>query len=602
VWVTDRETVSRVGAPFVVAHLTTVDLSLRFLVLPQMLAVLQSGGVAVGISAPGPWVEEIEDRGIRHIPLRSSTRGMSLVSDLRAAAQLWRILRREDITVLHTHNPKPGLYGRVLGRLARVPLVVNTMHGFYATEDDRLAKRVLVYSLEAIAARFSDAELHQNPEDLEIARRLRIVSPGRGQLLGNGVDLTRFDPETVDKAARDEIRHSLRVTDGEIVVGMVGRLVEEKGIPELFQAVRRLPSRYHVVVVGPTDLDKSDALDPADIEQAKSDGVTFLGMRSDMPEVYSAMDLFVLPSHREGFPRAAMEAASMGLPVIATDIRGCRQVVEHGENGLLIEARDPEALAEAILEVGEDEGLRAKMGSASRRIALDRFDERRVVEIVMETYRTGLVDKGMGDLLPPTLLPSKPAGIRRGRRSDARALARLHMSEIATGFLPTLGEGFLRVLYEALTTWSDAVVLVYDDGAGPAGFVAGVADTGALYKHFIRRFGLKAGMLAIHRLVRPSVLKRAWESMRYGVGEAADVPAELLSMVVAPRARGRHLSVELGTEMLERLSDGGADAVRVVVGSSNAPALGAYHRMGFVDHDHIEIHAGESSEVLLWRS
>ncbi|HSM45797.1 MAG TPA: glycosyltransferase, partial [Acidimicrobiia bacterium] len=222
---------------FRVIHLTTVDLSLRFLVRPQLLAVAAVGGEPIGVSAPGPWVAELESQGVRHVPLRASTRGMSPLRDLLAVGQLWRVLRRERPTVLHTHNPKPGLYGRVVGRLAGVPLVVNTMHGLYATDQDRWARRAVVYGLEAIAARFSDIELHQNPEDLELARAKRILPRGKGELLGNGVDLARFDPALVGVEGRHRIREELGIGDDQIVIGMVGRLVAEKGYPELFEAV-----------------------------------------------------------------------------------------------------------------------------------------------------------------------------------------------------------------------------------------------------------------------------------------------------------------------------------------------------------------------------
>jgi glycosyltransferase involved in cell wall biosynthesis/ribosomal protein S18 acetylase RimI-like enzyme len=589
------------ATPFKVAHLTTVDLSLRFLVRPQLLAVKESGGEAIGVSAPGPWVGELETDGIRHVPLTASTRGVSIINDFKAIFQFWRVLRREQFTVLHTHNPKPGLYGRILGRIAGVPLVVNTLHGLYATEDDPPLKRGLVYSLEGVASRFSDAELFQNEEDLVFCRRTRIIPRAKSRLLGNGVNLERFDRARVDPGARARIRAELGALDDDVVVGMVGRLVSEKGYLELFEAANRLGPGYVVVVIGPDDPDKSDALPPEAITNATEAGVRFLGMRTDMDDLYSAMDLFVLPSHREGFPRAAMEAAAMGLPVVATNIRGCRQVVEDGVNGLLIPVDDPAALAGAILKLGGDRELLQSMSEASARVARERFDENDVVRIVMETYRDGLKAKGLGHLMPPEMIVSAPhLQIRRATPRDARAFAELHASAIATGFLPLLGRGFMRILYRALIGWKGTVALVVDDGGGPVAFTVGVVDVGEFYRHFYRVHGFRAVLAALPRLVRPSNLRRAWETFRYG-HDRVDVPAELLSMVVAPRARGRGLSVMLGARLLDDLTHRGVTAVKVVVGSENATALGAYRKMGFKDIERIQIHAGESSEVLVWK-
>ena len=142
-----------------VAHLTTVDVSLRYLLLLQLTAVRAGNGEPIGISSPGPFVAELEAAGVRHIPLVSSTRSMNVIADIKSAFELWRVLRRERPDILHTHNPKPGVYGRIVGRLAGVRVVVNTVHGLYANEDDRRAKRFVVYGLEALAARFSHAEL-----------------------------------------------------------------------------------------------------------------------------------------------------------------------------------------------------------------------------------------------------------------------------------------------------------------------------------------------------------------------------------------------------------------------------------------------------------
>jgi glycosyltransferase involved in cell wall biosynthesis len=234
----------------------------------------------------------------------------------------------------------------------------------------------------------------QNPEDLALMRRLHLTR--HAELLGNGVDLTRFDASRFSDARR-ALRASFRADDDTVVIGTVGRLVAEKGYPELFEAFRRLPDRdrYRLVVAGAADPDKPDALDPAVLARAEADGVQLLGHRDDVDELYSAMDVFVLASHREGFPRAAMEAAATSRPVIATDVRGCRQVVDDGRNGRLVPPRDPTALASAITELGTDRDRRIRMGTESRAVAEARFDERRVVEIVLATYAAVAARKGL---------------------------------------------------------------------------------------------------------------------------------------------------------------------------------------------------------------
>jgi glycosyltransferase involved in cell wall biosynthesis/ribosomal protein S18 acetylase RimI-like enzyme len=577
-----------------VAHLTTVDLSLRYLVFPQLLAVAEAGGEVVGISSPGPWVPELEAAGIRHVPLASSTRGMNVVADLRAALELWRVLKRERFDILHTHNPKPGLYGRVLGRLAGVPIVVNTVHGLYATPDDPPAKRALVYGLEAMASRFSDAELVQSAEDLALLRRFHLSPRRRLRHLGNGIDLTRFDPARFAADDRAVVREELGVADDEILVGSVGRLVAEKGFPELFEAVASLDDRYVLVCAGPDDPDKADALPRELIERATGDGVRFLGMRTDVDRLYAAMDIFVLASHREGFPRAAMEAAAMGLPVVATDIRGCREVVEDGVTGLLVPARDPTTLREAIVRLGEDERLRREFGRQARIRANERFDERKVVGIVMDAYRELARKKGLA-----WFTSGGEVTFRLATMNDVPALARMHSTAIDSGFLPTLGLGFMRRLYRALVSDPDAVVVVADDNGVAVGFVAGVSDTGAFYRRFVRRHGVQAGFTALPRLVRPSVLRRAWETLRYERTDG-DVPAELLSMAVDDAYRGRGIGYRLGVGFLEEMRDAGP--VKVVVGPENEVAIGVYRKMGFADFGDVEVHAGERSKVMVWRS
>lgn len=373
-------------------HLTTTDMSLDWLLGPQLQAFQAAGYEVIGMSAAGPHVENLAAMGIAHLPVANFTRAPSVSSDLKALIELYRRLRQLRPDILHTHNPKPGILGRVTGRLARVPLVVNTQHGLYAQPDDGWKRRWAVYSVERIAAAFSDRELVQNPEDADtLVRRLRVPAR-RVEVLGNGIDLTRFDPASVSPGVRRRLREEWGVGDGDVVCGVVGRLVQEKGISELFEANRLLraqKSPARLVVIGPTEPDKNDAVDASMIAAAESEGVIFLGQRTDMPELYSAMDLFVTATYREGFPRAAMEAAAMGLPIVATDIRGCRQVVDAGVTGVLVPVKDAAALADALLTLVDDPAERQRMASQARIRALQAFDVNTVIEICVRTYATG---------------------------------------------------------------------------------------------------------------------------------------------------------------------------------------------------------------------
>ena len=374
-------------------HVTTVDMSLVLLLGPQLRAFAEAGMDVVGVSAPGPFVPQLESWGIRHEPLLHATRSTAVGQDALALVELWRLFRRLRPDIVHTHNPKPGLYGRVAARAAGVRGVVNTVHGLYASPEDRASRKAVVYTLERAASLCSGAELVQNPEDLQVLARLGVPKH-KLVLLGNGVDLQRFQPGA-DESSRRQARAHVGVDSDAVVVGMVARLVWQKGFREIFAAAENIRATHPdvvFVVVGGSDPDKADAISPGDLAAARRRGrIVFTGDRDQMEHVYPAFDLFVLPSHREGFPRSAMEAAASGLPVIATDIRGCRQVVSHGQNGLLVPLKDPVRLTAAIEALVADRALRERMGTAGRRKAEAEFDDRAVVSKTLDAYERVLV-------------------------------------------------------------------------------------------------------------------------------------------------------------------------------------------------------------------
>lgn len=578
-----------------VAHLTTVDLTLRFLLLEQLRRLRDEGYEVLAISAPGPWVRALEAEGIRHVPWRSITRSWDPLADLRAFRELRSVLRRERVHILHTHNPKPGILGRIAGRLEGVPIVVNTVHGLYAMPEDAWPKRIGVLGLERLAARFSDRELFQSEEDLRWARRIGLVLPGRARFLGNGTDLERFDPDAVPPERAASLRRELGIPDDTVVVGTVGRLVAEKGYQELFDAARRVRAQAADVaflVAGDHDSAKPDAISAAEIDRARRD-VIFAGWREDVRDLLSLMDVFVLPSWREGVPRSAIEAAAMGRPLIVTDIRGCREVVRDGVEGLRVPPRVPGRLAEAILDLVRDPALRERMGKAARLRAEERFDERRVLETVVGTYRDLLGDEGFE---VPGTAPSTLT-VRLAERRDAAAIARLHQTSLPGAFLPRLGDAFLRRLYRSLIGDPDSVVLVAGSGRRVVGFVAGTLSVRRFYQRFLIRQGIPAAVSALPRLVRPGTLRRLWETARHPQGARSMPDAELLAIAVQPSHRSAGLGAGLVRRLLRALGERHVVDLKVVVGTDNLGGNRFYERLGFHPIGRINLHGEAVSNV-----
>ncbi|HEX2375352.1 MAG TPA: GNAT family N-acetyltransferase [Actinomycetota bacterium] len=591
----------KAAAPLRVAHLTTTDLTLRYLLLGQLRRLAAEGHEVTGISAPGPHAAALEAAGIRFLPWRNATRAWNPLADARALAELVALLRRERFDLVHTHNPKPGVLGRLAARLAGVPLVVNTVHGLYATPEDRLRKRAAVLGLEWLAGRCSDLELYQSEEDLRWARRLRLAGKGRSHLLGNGTDTGHFDPARVPVERAAALRRELGLPADALVVGAVGRLVVEKGYRELFTAARvvhRADPRVRFLVVGAPDLEKADAITEAELVRAAGD-VVVTGWRDDVRDLLAVMDVFVLASWREGMPRSAIEAAAMGKALVLTDIRGCREVARNAREALLVPPRDPAALARAIARLAADPALRRRLGAAARSRALERFSEADVAERVVDHYRrlTGVPD-APGH---PSPADPGPVVVRPARVGDAAAMARLHADGMPDAFLPTLGPRFLARLYRALATDPEAVALVAERGGGVVGFAAGVTSVGGFYRRFARGHGPAAALAAAPRLVRPSVARRLLETVRYPAAEVAGnghLPdAELLSIAVAPAFRTGGTGRALADGVLAGLAGRGVDDIKVVVGAANQGANRFYAKVGFREAGRLTVHQGTPSNV-----
>jgi glycosyltransferase involved in cell wall biosynthesis len=328
---------------------------------------------------------------VEYIPFAREIRP---ATDARCAVALARTLRRHRFDLVHSHNPKGGLLTPPVARLAGPAIVLHTVHGLLFNEATRGPSRWAAVAAERWTAAWVDHLLFQSAEDYELARSRRYKSPDRLHLVGNGIDEERFDPARYPEG-RDAKRRELGFAPDDLVIGMVGRLVREKGYEEFFRMAGRIAAavpQARFLVVGITEADQSDAVDaPALVADHGLGGrCLLLEQRRDMPELYLAMDAAVLPSHREGIPRALMEASAMGRPVVASDIRGCREVVADGQSGRLFPLADEDAFAEAVLQLLRDADLRQRMGQRGRERIADLFTESATARRVADCYEAAL--------------------------------------------------------------------------------------------------------------------------------------------------------------------------------------------------------------------
>ena len=366
-----------------ILELCAVDFTAYHLLKPLGDALRRAGHEVHFCCSPGALLDELEQEGysVYALPI---ARSYDAVKHLISLTRLYRFLGRTGFDVIHTHTPVAGLIGRVAARLARVPRVVYTAHGFYFHEGMSPVVKRLFVSLERFGGRLSDLVLVQSEEDYREALRERIMPGDRLVHIGNGVDPTLFGGAGRTGEAAGA-RSALGLKDGP-VVGFIGRIVREKGVMEFIRAAARVrrdhPDAQFVMVGSPLESDRDDCRRRASRlaeDLGIADALLMTGYRNDVPALLSLFDVFALPSYREGMPRALLEAMASGIPVVASDIRGCREEVEEGVTGLLVPPRDHERLGESISLLLDSTERSRRMGEAARERVMERFDERKIV-------------------------------------------------------------------------------------------------------------------------------------------------------------------------------------------------------------------------------
>lgn len=353
--------------------------------VPVALAAQRAGYDVHVATMDGPAVADIEALGMTHHVVPMTRSGKHPLQELGTLLSLLRLFRRLRPQVVHLVTIKPVLYGGIAARLARVPGMVAAISGlgfvFLSNSLKMRLVRAVVARLYRLALGHRNSRvIFQNASDRDLLQSLGAVRDEQVVLIrGAGVDL-------------DQYRALPEPPAPPVVVTMVARLLRDKGVREFVQAARLLRERgvdVSMQLVGGVDAGNPASATPAEVQAWQREGcVQALGERSDVPQLYAASHIAVLPSYREGLPKSLIEAAACARAVVTTDVPGCRDAIDSGKTGLLVPVRDPQALADAIARLADDQALRQAMGTAGRALAEREFNIERVARLHVELYDT----------------------------------------------------------------------------------------------------------------------------------------------------------------------------------------------------------------------
>lgn len=380
-----------------VCCVVSVDITLKFMLFNQLKFLQRQGYEVSAVCSPGKWIKDIEEHGIKVKIIRFKRRLFSPRADITALFHLFSYFKKEKFDIVHTHTIKPEFYGQIAAKLSGVPIVINTIHGLDFGEETSLFKKWLFIFLEMIAAKCSDTIFTVSKSVIETAIKEKICRQSLLKYLGRDIDTGRFDPKRFSEEFIINKKKQFRINPNKRVVGIVARLVEEKGYLELFESFKQVLLKFpdtQLLIIGPEEPEKKDRIDFEVIKKYNIDkNVVLLGERSDVDEIYPLMDIFVLPTHREGVGASILEASAMARPVIATNTGGCPEAVANGKSGILVSLKNPGKITEAIIYLFENPEIARQMGIAGREKIIKEFNKEIIFNRLKKEYQRLINEK-----------------------------------------------------------------------------------------------------------------------------------------------------------------------------------------------------------------
>lgn len=351
--------------------------------LPLVVGAKNAGFEVVVVTRVNKHADQILRQGARVIPLEISRRGANIFREFKTILQLVTIYRKERPDIVHHVAMKPMLYGSLASRLVRIPHTVNWVAGMgWLFVSDKYHVKILRIVVRKLLGLLLDrtSVIVENKDDQEIISDIGVPSKDIHLIRGAGVDTLSYSPSPEP--------------DGVPVVVLPARMLWDKGVGEFVEAATQLKQRgvnARFVLVGESDPENPASVPETQLLDWKKGGVVeWWGRREDMPHVLAQSHIVCLPSYREGLPKALLEAASCGRPIVTVDVPGCREIVCDGDNGFLVEARNSTALADALEKLLVDKKLRQRMGLRGRELVRNEFSQEKTVAQVLALYREAL--------------------------------------------------------------------------------------------------------------------------------------------------------------------------------------------------------------------
>ena len=371
---------------------STIALSLDVLLKGQ-LKFLNENFDVVAISGKDNHLEKIEKReGVKTINV-SMSRPIHLIKDLISLYKLYLVFKKEKPTIVHSITPKAGLLSMTAGYFSSVPIRIHTFTGLIFPHKKGLFQKLLIL-MDKILCFFAT---HVYPEgkgvknDLlkfKITKKpLKVIANGNV----NGIDTEYFSQSNISVNQREDLKQILNIKPSDFVFTFVGRVVKDKGINELISSFKKINNQnknVKLILVGQLEQNLDPILPETGkfIENEKS--VISVGYQEDIRHYLAITDVFVFPSYREGFPNVVLQAGAMDLPIIATNISGSNEIIEHKENGILINKKDEDSLYKAMKQMINNNDLRTKLSHNAREIIVQNYKQDIVWSALLDEYNS----------------------------------------------------------------------------------------------------------------------------------------------------------------------------------------------------------------------